>query len=156
MKSFRSAALASISLALGTVGVAAPVQPLPRAIFLQNMDADFARMDANHDGKLTKQEIEVYQHAQAMQEIMLRNRQIFAELDKDHSGQLSPEEFAQFHAQPPPANATPMLQKFDANRDGAITQIEWRAATLANFDRLDTNKDGVVDAAEMKAGGIVK
>lgn len=129
-------------------------QPIPRAAFLQNMDSDFTKIDSNHDSKVTKPEIEAFQRANAMQQILLRNRQIFAELDKDHSGQLSAAEFAQFHADPPPPNAAPMLQQFDANRDGAITQIEFRAGTLANFDRLDTNKDGVVDAAEMKAGGI--
>jgi Ca2+-binding EF-hand superfamily protein len=47
-----------------------------------------------------------------------------------------------------------MLQHFDANKDGVISQVEFRAGTLANFDRLDVNKDGVVDAAEMKTGGI--
>ena len=41
----------------------------------------------------------------------------FAQLDTDHNGQLSPAEFAQFHAQPVPPNAAPMLQKFDADFD---------------------------------------
>jgi Ca2+-binding EF-hand superfamily protein len=131
-------------------------QPIPRATFLQNMDGDFGRMDANHDGKVTKQEIEASQQAGAMREIMARNRSIFVQLDKDHNGQLSAQEFSAFHANPPAPNATPMLQHFDANRDGTITQVEFRAGTLANFDRLDVNKDGVVDAAEMKAGGIIK
>jgi hypothetical protein len=29
-------------------------------------------------------------------------------------------------------------------------------ATLANFDRLDTDKDGIVTPAEMKAAGIAR
>jgi hypothetical protein len=33
--------------------------------------------------------------------------------------------------------------------------VEHRAATVANFDRLDADKDGIVTAAEMKAGGIL-
>jgi hypothetical protein len=120
------------------------------------MDSDFARMDANHDGKVTKGEIEAFQRANALREIMARNQAVFRQLDKDHNGQLSPAEFAQFHADPPPANAMPMIQQFDSNKDGSISLVEFRAATLANFDRLDADKDGVVTAAEMKAGGIIK
>jgi Ca2+-binding EF-hand superfamily protein len=135
---------------------ASAAQPIPRAVFLKNMDADFARMDANHDGKVTKEEIEASERATAMRQVMARNQEIFRELDTDHNGQLSPAEFAQFHAQVPPANGTPMLQHFDANHDGVISQVEFRAGTLANFDRLDTDKDGVVTSAEMKAGGIGK
>lgn len=120
------------------------------------MNAEFAKMDANHDGKVSRQEIEAYQHATAMAEIAARNRTIFAQLDTNHDGQLSPEEFAKFHVEPAPPNAAPMLQQFDSNHDGAIDLIEFRTGTLANFDRLDTDKDGVVSPAEMRAGGIVK
>jgi hypothetical protein len=81
---------------------------------------------------------------------------VFAELDRDHNGQLSPAEFAQFHAQPPIPNGGPLLQQLDKNRDGAITSVEYRMGTLANFDRLDTDADGVVTPAEMKAGGLIK
>jgi Ca2+-binding EF-hand superfamily protein len=131
-------------------------QPIPRAVFLKNMDSEFAALDINHDGKATKAEIETAEYAKAMREILARNRQIFQELDKDRNGQLSPAEFAQFHAAPPRSNAVPMLQKFDANRDGIISQVEFRGATLSNFDKLDTDKDGIVTAAEMSAGGIRK
>jgi Ca2+-binding EF-hand superfamily protein len=128
--------------------------PLPRATFLDNMNRDFDAIDANHDGKLSRQEIENWQRASATREILARNHAIFMQLDTNHDGQLSPEEFSRFHAEPPPPNATPMLQHFDTNHDGVISIVEFRAGTLANFDRLDANKDGVVDAAEMKAGGL--
>lgn len=129
---------------------------IPRAAFISNMDAEFAKMDANHDGKLTKQEIEAYQHASAVEKIQARNRAVFAALDTDHDGQLSPAEFAKFTATPPPPNAAPMLQRFDANKDGVISIVEYRAGTLANFDKLDIDKDGIVTPAEMKAVGIIK
>lgn len=128
--------------------------PLPRETFLSNMNADFAAMDTNHDGKLTRAEIEAWQQRQAEQQIMARNRALFQALDTNHDGMLSPEEFSKFHENPPPPNATPMLQHFDTNRDGVISIIEFRAGTLANFDKLDTNHDGVVDANEMRAGGL--
>ena len=47
-----------------------------------------------------------------------------------------------------------MLSREDSNRDQQISLVEDRVATLANFDRLDADKDGVVTSAEMKAGGI--
>ena len=47
-----------------------------------------------------------------------------------------------------------LRSSFVVAADGVISQVEFRAGTLANFDRLDANKDGIVDAAEMKAGGI--
>ena len=48
------------------------------------------------------------------------------------------------------------MNRLDLNRDQKITLIENRTATLANFDKLDTDKDGVVSVAEMRAGGIGK
>ena len=166
MRIRRSTALATAML--GTLAAAQPhpgppttskpaaEQPIPRAEFLKNMDSDFARLDSNHDGKVTKAEIEASDEAAALRQIMARNQQVFRELDKDHNGQLSAAEFAQFHARPPAANGAPMLQHFDGNHDGAISLVEFRAGTLANFDRLDTDKDGVVTAAEMHAGGVGK
>ena len=129
---------------------------IPRASFISNMDGEFARMDANKDGKLTKQEIEAYQHASALQQIQARNRAVFAALDTDHNGQLSPAEFAKFTAVPAQPNAAPMLQRFDSNKDGVISVVEYRAGTLANFDKLDADKDGTVSPAEMRAAGIIK
>ncbi len=46
--------------------------------------------------------------------------------------------------------------RFDTSKDGKVSLIEHRTATLANFDRLDTDKDGVVTGAEMKAGGVAR
>lgn len=54
----------------------------------------------------------------------------------------------------PAANAQPMLSRMDGNRDNQVSLVEHRTATQANFDRLDTDKDGNVTAAEMQAGGV--
>src|SRR5687768_14426670 len=80
----------------------------------------------------------------------------FMQLDADKSGFLSPAEFAKLTASPAPANGLPMLTREDINRDNQVSMIEHRTATLANFDRLDTDKNGVVTAAEMKAGGVAR
>jgi Ca2+-binding EF-hand superfamily protein len=131
-------------------------QPIPRASFIGEMDSQFRKMDADKNGQLTRIEIEQFQKLRAVAEAEDRNRALFAELDTDKNKQLSPAEFARLVTAPPPANATPMLQQEDANKDNQISLIEHRTATLANFDRIDADKDGVVTPAEMRAGGITR
>jgi Ca2+-binding EF-hand superfamily protein len=134
--------------------VHAQAQPIPRTQFIADMDTQFRKMDADKNGLLSRVEIEQFQKLTAIAEAQARNRALFAQLDADKNGQLSPAEFARVNAPAPAANATPMLNREDGNRDGQISLVEHRTATLANFDRLDTDKDGTVTPAEMKAGGI--
>ena len=129
-------------------------QTLPRAQFIADMDSEFRKMDADKNGLLTKTEIEQYQKLQAVAQAAARNRALFAQLDTDKNGQLSKAEFAKVATPAPAANAQPILAGRDLNRDGQISLVEHRTATLANFDRLDSDKDGIVTPAEMKAGGI--
>jgi hypothetical protein len=42
----------------------------------------------------------------------------------------------------------------DLNRDQSISLVEHRTVTLANFDRMDADKNGIVTPAEMKARGV--
>ena len=126
---------------------------LPRALFITNMDGEFRKIDADKDGQLARAEIEQYQRAAAIVSARSRSNALFARLDADRNGQLSAAEFARLPAAPPRVDASAML-RFDTSKDGKVRLIEHRTATLANFDRLDTDKDGVVSAAEMKAGGI--
>ena len=158
--------LASVSAAFGqTAATSRPPQPapqqvapvaVPRAEFLANMDAEFRKMDADKNNVLTRTEIEQFQRMAAAYQAQARNRALFTQLDADRNGQLSPAEFAKLQTAPPSANAGPILAQADLNKDQSITLVEYRTAKLANFDRLDADKDGVVSVAEMKAGGIVK
>lgn len=129
-------------------------QPIQRATFIAQMDTQFRKMDADKNGQLTRTEIEQFQKLSAVAEAQDRNRALFAELDADKNRQLSPSEFARLVTAPPAADATPMLSREDRNRDSQISLVEHRTATLANFDRIDADKDGVVTPAEMKAGGV--
>jgi len=129
-------------------------QPIYRANFIGTMDVQFRKVDADKNGQLTRAEIEQFEKQRAVALAEGRNRALFAQLDTDKNGQVSAVEFAKLIATPPPADATPMLQQDDANKDQQISLIEYRTATLANFDRIDTNKDGTVTPEEMKAGGI--
>jgi len=143
----------SISLAGAAHGQA---QPIPRAQFIADMDTQFRKMDADKNGQLSRIEIEQFQKLTAIAEAQARNRALFVQLDADKNGQLSSAEFAKVTAPSPAANAQPMIARMDGNRDGQVNLIEHRTATLANFDRLDVDKDGIVTPAEMKAGGIGK
>ena len=132
----------------------AEAQPLSRATFLSEMDGQFRKMDADKNGQLTKVEIEQFEKLAAVANAEGRNREQFIQLDMDKNGQLSAAEFKKLVTPPPPANAAPMVAREDRNRDQQISLVEHRTATLANFDRIDADKDGVVTPIEMKAGGI--
>lgn len=129
-------------------------EPLQRSQFLAEMDAEFKRTDADRNGLLTRAEIERHQRQRAIAQSRARNRAMFAQLDEDGNGQLSASEFAKIATPAPNANAEPVLSRMDSNRDDRVSLAEHRAATLANFDRLDRDRDGNVTAEEMKSGGL--
>ena len=149
------AALTAASVATGQTKPAAGADaPLPRAKFLAGMDSEFRKMDADKNGQLTRTEIEQYQTQQLAAQARARNKSLFGQLDTDKNGQLSQAEFSKIATPAPAANAQPMIARMDGNRDSQISITEHRTATLANFDRVDSDKDGVVTPAEMKSGGI--
>lgn len=129
-------------------------RPIPRAQFIIEMDTEFNKIDADKNRQLSRIEIDQFQKLQAVAQAQARNRALFVQLDTDRNGQLSPAEFAALSPPPPTSGAQQMLTRMDSNRDNQVSQIEYRTSTLVNFDRLDTDKDGYVSPAEMKAGGI--
>jgi len=44
-----------------------------------------------------------------------------------------------------------MLEKFDTDKDGAVSKAEFEARRAANFTAADTNRDGGVSLAELNA-----
>jgi len=130
--------------------------PVPRADFIRTMDGEFAKMDADHNKIVTRAEIEQYEQAANLLKARAAARALFVSLDTDKNGQLSAAEFDRMVVTPRPAGAGPVLAEADLNKDGRITLVEFRTAKLANFDRMDADKDGVVSVAEMRAAGLVK
>ena len=124
----------------------------------------FARLDANHDGRVTPDE------ARAMREQRRAQRQtrMFERLDANHDGNISRDEFSQAHAMrgggpgmghrrmrmgPRPGGPEGSPGARGARmfgEQGFITLDQMRERALARFDRADANHDGTVTAAERR------
>ncbi|MEO5867086.1 MAG: EF-hand domain-containing protein [Sphingomonas sp.] len=96
---------------------------ISRVEAMTEADARFARMDANGDGKLCGDEN------------MRHGRHEAPPAD----GTMPP---------PTPARGT---AKADTDGDGCVSRDEFRAGAMRRFERLDTNHDGFIDAAERQA-----
>ncbi|HZC37680.1 MAG TPA: EF-hand domain-containing protein [Sphingomicrobium sp.] len=143
--------IAAPALALGSAALAqsAPAvsaaKPVSRADFIKKIDAQFGALDANHDGVVTKAELQAAQTHAFQQRLQAEFRQ----LDTNHDGQLSFQEFAA--AAHPNVTADQIVQKLDTNHDGKLSADEFRAPQLSTFAKLDANHDGVVTPAEVQA-----
>ncbi len=130
-------------------------QAVPRAQFITTMDGEFRKMDKDKNGQVTRAEADAYQRAAAVALATTRARASFATLDRDKNGQLSFDEFFKLvSADRITADGQRFIATMDNSRDGQISLIEHRTATLTNFDRIDADKDGIVSPVEMKTGGI--
>lgn len=151
---------AAIAQPVARPAAAAPAagaaQPVPRQTYVATMDAEFRKIDADKNGKLTRAEIDGYHRSISILQAQSRNRALFSRLDRDRNGQLSAQEFAALSTAPPKVNLGPILAEVDLNRDGSVTQVEYRTGKLVKFDRMDTDKDSIVSVAELRAGGVIK
>lgn len=125
------------------------VTTVPRAKVVANAEAEFAKVDTNKDGQMSRAEIESFQRTSLTTRATARNTALFAELDSDKNGQLSAAEFAK--AMPAPQVDASSVLRIDSNKDGQVSLAEHRAATLDTFTKIDTNKDGLLTAAEVQA-----
>ena len=150
------ASAAGPALAQGAAAPARTPQPVPKAAYVQRIDAGFSAVDTNKDGFTDKAEIETAEtKAMAARKAQLINQReaAFRQLDTNKDGSLTMTEFnAQLVAQPlPKANAAPMIARLDTNKDGKVSAAENRAPAIAQFDRADKNKDGTISVDEQKA-----
>ena len=150
---------------------------LPMCVLAQGQgdaDAMFRQFDVNKDGKLTK--AEVGPNAKNMID------DVFRRGEKPDNGSMTRDEFQivfdKFRAgntgggtpprnpgagprdpngPPPPrpnegGGLPSILRMLDGNNDQRLTRTELSRLTQM-FDRLDTNKDGALDVAELEAAG---
>ena len=129
---------------------ATQVKSVAKADVMTNADAEFARVDTNKDGQMSRVEIENFQRASTTRMMATRNAAIFKALDADKNGSLTAVEFAKLSASAPKVDAAGVL-RIDTSKDGQVSLAEHRAATLDTFTKIDANKDGMLTAAEVQA-----
>jgi hypothetical protein len=132
-------------------------KPIPRADYVRTVDNRFNTIDANHDGKITKEELTAEQQRELQQAKTTLTQQLqakFKQLDTNKDGQLSLQEFV---AATPPIRTSEspdqMIARLDSNHDGKISADEFRSPELAKFSKVDANHDGIVTPDELKRAG---
>lgn len=99
----------------------------------------FAQADANHDGRISREEFLAGREAR------------FARADRNGDGYISDDDMPPFVR-----SNTGMMQKVhaleqaaDLDGDGRVSRAEFHQAGERLFATVDTNHDGVIDHAEM-------
>lgn len=150
------AALPAMIMAQEAARPAEEEKAVTRMELSAELDKDYADLDADSDGKVTPAEINtrLVKSAEAQVELLKKERDAaFARLDTNGDGSISRAEFDERAKLPTikEPDAKPFLDRFDANKDEAISKDEFRTPTLANFDKLDKDKNGTLTPAERKA-----
>ena len=101
--------------------------------------AALEQADANHDGKVTKQE---YNDARAA---------LFARMDRNGDGFIDDADSRAGGNERGQRAAKALRGRIDSNGDGKISKEEFVNAPTMLFDKFDANKDGVLDATELEA-----
>ena len=155
---------AALAIAVGSAAFAqptAPVQPAPhpghmmqtetRADAAIKVQQHFAKLDTNHDGFVTKDEVEA---RAAKKEQRAENHpnfdpaKMFDRLDANHDGQITRAEAEAAHSarmtskdgRPAEAHAAAygkLFERADTNRDGVITRAEFETAAAQMHARMD-------------------
>jgi len=97
-----------------------------------------------------------------LQQFQARNGdKLFARLDANKDGKISPDEFAAFRKQDAEVDAKAsgkagkrgqrLFARFDTDKDGALSRTEADAMLAWRFKRMDTNNDGVLTLEELQA-----
>ncbi|MGQ0565529.1 MAG: EF-hand domain-containing protein [Gemmobacter sp.] len=106
---------------------------------------DFAAIDADGDGQVTRAEVEAHRAARV------------AAVDADKDGKLSAAEIKaramERAAAQADAIAARMIERHDSDGDGLISVAELEAGPkpIDIFDRIDGDKDGAISAEEAEA-----
>ncbi len=139
----------------------------------------FKKLDTNHDGFVTKDEVATIQSQfdqRAAKSEPKRAARMFDRLDTNHDGQVTQAEAdgsrtTRKATSNRKGRASSLFAKADTNKDGIVTRAEFDAATTAGkiklrhasmrgsaivrlFDAADSNKDGRLSLAEAQAAAL--
>ena len=140
----------------------------------------FKKLDSNHDGFITKDEVASLQsqfEQRATKNEPKRAARMFDRLDTNHDGQVTQAEADAARLGRSSTSGkrkrapSSLFAKADANKDGIVTRAEFDAATIAGkikvrhasmrgsaivrlFDTADLNKDGRLSLAEAQAAAL--
>ena len=147
------------------------MKAMTRAEMVQKMQDHFAKLDANKDGFVTKDEAAAGRsaiHERMAEHMKDRASSMFDRMDADHDGNISRAEFDSAHAAMADrmdgkrtaihsmrgmheGMAEHMFAAADSNNDGRVSVQEATAAAAAHFDKIDANHDGTATPEEMRA-----
>jgi hypothetical protein len=142
----------------------AMTEPQTRADAAAKVKAKFARTDKNSDGFVTGEELAAESEARMAG---MRDRN-FDRMDANKDGSISRAEYdsqvmgrgrrADRAGQPSRGGQAErgdrsgwMMSRADSNGDGKMSEAEMTANTLARFDKIDTDKNGIVTPEERRA-----
>ena len=136
------------------------VIPQTRADAQARVKTMFDRIDANHDGVITRAEFDAYRLTRLAAWQAGRRNRAFAAMDKDKSGQISKAEFDAFAASHRGRRLRQIVRarlaggswfdRVDANHDNRITRDEAQSSAMALFDAADIDHDGTVTPQERR------
>lgn len=150
---------AASSASAQTAAGSSPAQesvPSTRADVIKALDARFTKIDANSDGNLTAGELQTLEgQVIDAQKSELKNavERGFAKLDTNKDGRLSLDEYraaAPVIDDKPAENAAQLVKLLDTDKNGKVSNAEFKRRTLTVFDQLDANKDGTVTPEERR------
>lgn len=144
-------------------------KPMTRDDVVRHVRTMFAKLDANRDGFVTRDELQsMHEHMMGAMHAGFDRGAAFDRLDTNHDGMVSRQEF--MAAQPLMRErrmiamrqgetgthmggmgmAGHLFEMADLNHDGRVSLAEAQQAALQHFDRMDLNHDGVLTPDERR------
>lgn len=112
-----------------------------QALHAKKADEHFAKTDTNNDNFISRSEFDAARADRAPGEHKMRKHKMKKHKMKKHHAKMSGDK---------KGHAKRMRQDTDANGDGTIDRAEYDASTQAMFNRIDSNKDGVLTKADRR------